>query len=410
MKKNVKNKIINQILENTKITTTKDINNVLDDLYGNIIQRLLETEMDNHLGYDKNSKEVKETNNRRNGYSSKNKIVKTDKGIIKVDMPRDRDGSFDPIILSKRQRVLKGYDDIIIGMYAKGLTQEDIRQLLIKIYKIDISKTLISHLISSVNEEVIKWQNRRLKSIYPFIYIDCLFIPIKNDLVSKKTAVYVMLGIGLDGKKEVLGIWLNETESATFWTEILEEIKERGVEDIIFISMDGLTGLDTAIETVYPNTLTQRCVVHLCRNLYKICPKKVAKNIMSDYKKIYQSNTKEAALIELENFNDKYSEKYPKIVKKVNDSMEYILLLFEYPKEIRKVIYTTNPIESLNSALRKVTNGKGSFPSKEAVIKVLYLRVRDLEEKWSKGVRNWKTILNQLIILHEKRITKHLDL
>jgi putative transposase len=325
-------------------------------------------------------------------------------------MPRDRDGSFDPIILSKRQRVLKGYDDIIIGMYAKGLTQEDIRQLLIKIYKIDISKTLISHLISSVNEEVIKWQNRRLKSIYPFIYIDCLFIPIKNDLVSKKTAVYVMLGIGLDGKKEVLGIWLNETESATFWTEILEEIKERGVEDIIFISMDGLTGLDTAIETVYPNTLTQRCVVHLCRNLYKICPKKVAKNIMSDYKKIYQSNTKEAALIELENFNDKYSEKYPKIVKKVNDSMEYILLLFEYPKEIRKVIYTTNPIESLNSALRKVTNGKGSFPSKEAVIKVLYLRVRDLEEKWSKGVRNWKTILNQLIILHEKRITKHLDL
>lgn len=409
MKKEVKEGIIDQILKNTSLVTTKDVNNVLDDLYGNIIQRLLETEMDEHLGYNKSSRKIKTNENRRNGYSSKNKVVKTDKGVIKIDMPRDRDGSFDPIILSKRQRVLKGYDDIIIGMYAKGLTQEDIRQMLIKIYKIDISKTLISNLISSINEEVIKWQNRKLKEIYPFIYIDCLFVPIKTDLISKRKAIYVMLGIDLEGKKEVLGIWLSETESATFWTGVLEEIKERGVEDILFVSMDGLSGLNTAIETVYPKTITQRCIVHLCRNLYKICPKKRVKEIMADFKKIYKSSTEDTAMIEFESFKKKYKSNN-KVVKKVEEAMIHIIPLFEYPKEIRRVIYTTNPIESLNSALRKVTNGKGSFPSNESVMKVLYLRVIDLEKKWSKGVMGWKTILNQLIILYEKRIIKYLEI
>lgn len=409
MNKNNNDQIVDKILENNKMVTTNDVSDVLDDLYANIIQRLLNAEMDIHLGYNKNSMEVKKTCNRRNGYSSKNKIVRTDKGKIKIDMPRDRDGSFEPIILSKRKRVLKGYDDVIISMYAKGLTLDDIKQMVMKIYKIDLSKAFINHLISSVNEEVIKWQKRPLKRVYPFIYIDCLFVPIKDDLVSKQTAIYVMLGIGLDGKKEVLGIWINETESATFWTSILEEIKERGVEDILFISLDGLSGLTEAIETVYPKTITQRCIVHLCRNIYKLCPKKQAKEILGDFKKIYRSANEEMAKMELESFKIKYKE-YPKIIKKVESFMQYIIPLFEYPPEIRKVIYTTNPIESLNSALRKVTRGKGSFPNKESVIKVLYLRVKDLEKKWSKCIANWDIILNQLIILHEERITKYLDL
>lgn len=407
--KTTQDEIVDKILESNDMVTAKDVSNVLDSLYSNIVQRLLESEMDEHLGFEKNSHDSKDTENRRNGYSSKSKKVKTDKGEITIDMPRDRDGSFDPIIIKKKQKVLTGYDDIIIGMYAKGLTQDDIKEMIKKIYKIELSKSFISTLISSVNDEVQKWQNRPLQKIYPFIYIDCLYVPIREDLISKKTAIYVMLGVGLDGKKEVIGIWLDESESASFWTNILEEIKTRGVEDILFISMDGLKGLKEAIEKVYPKTITQRCIVHLDRNLYKICSKKEAKEIISDFKKIYQSSSEEKAKMEYENFIEKYSGK-TNIINKVTEYMNYILPLFEYPQEIRKVIYTTNPIESLNSALRKVTNGKGSFPTKEAVIKVLYLRVKDLEEKWKKGIPNWNVIQNQLCIIFEDRITKYINI
>lgn len=399
--------IIDQILENNEMVTAKDVSDVLDTMYGRIVQRLLDAEMDNHLGYSKSSREEKD-DNRRNGYSSKGKKVKTDKGVITIDMPRDRDGSFNPIILQKRQRVLAGYDDIVIGMYAKGLTQEDIKEMIKKIYKIDISKELISNLISSVNDEVKAWQNRTLQNIYPFVYIDCLYVPIREDLVSEKTAVYVMLGIGLDGKKEVLGVWIDGTESATYWTTILEEIKDRGVKDIFVISLDGLTGLPEAINTVYPQTNTQRCVVHIVRNIYKVCNKKEAKEVINDFKKIYRSDSLEQAQLEYQNFTEKYKDKKA-IIKKIKDNIEHIFGLYDYPQEIRKVIYTTNPIESLNSAIRKVTNGKGSFPTKESVFKVLYLRIRDLEKKWSKGTLGWKVILNQLIEIYGERITKYLE-
>lgn len=399
--------ILDQILENNVIVTAKDVSNVLDNLYGKLVNRLLNSEMDAHLGYDKSSHKTKTDSNRRNGYSSKNKRIKTDHGEITVDMPRDRLGSFEPIILNKRQRVLTGYDEIIIGMYAKGLTQEDIKEMIKKIYKIELSKSFISELIKGVNEEVVSWQNRKLQAVYPFIYIDCLYVPIKDDLVSEKTAVYVMLGVGLNGYKDVLGIWIDKTESSTFWTNIFEEIKERGVNDILVISMDGLSGLSEAIEQVYPKTKTQRCIVHLVRNLYKVCAKKEAKEVISDFKKIYTSSNEEQAKMEYENFINKYKNK-PIITTKVTDYMKYIIPLFEYPKEIRKVIYTTNPIESLNSALRKVTKGKGSFPNKEAVIKVLYLRVRDLEKKWNKPIPNWSIILNQLSIIYDDRILNYI--
>ena len=400
--------ILDQIIENNTMVTAKDVSNVLDSMYGKLVQRLLDAEMDNHLGYDKNSREEKD-DNRRNGHSSKGKKIKTDKGVITIDMPRDRDGSFDPIILKKRQRVLAGYDDIVISMYAKGLTQEDIKEMIKKIYKVDLSKEFISHLISSVNDEVSAWQKRPLQRVYPFVYIDCLYVPIREDLVSEQTAIYVMLGIGIDGKKEVLGIWIDGTEAASYWTTILEEIKSRGVEDILFISLDGLKGLPEAINTVFPKTITQRCIVHIVRNIYKVCNKKEAKTIINDFKKVYTSSSLEQAKLEYENFVEKYKDNKT-VLKKVSDNIEHIFGLFDYPQEIRKVIYTTNPIESLNSALRKVTNGKGSFPTKEAVLKVLYLRVRDLENKWQKGTIGWKTILSQLTILYGERITKYLEI
>lgn len=401
--------IIDAILENNQMITAKDVSNVLDTMYGKIVQRLLEAEMDNHLGYNKSSRDKKEDNNRRNGYSSKGKKIKTDKGVITVDMPRDRDGNFDPIILQKRQRVLTGYDDVVIGMYAKGLTQEDIKEMIKKIYKIDLSKEFISTLISSVNDEVKKWQQRKLQKVYPFVYIDCLYVPIREDLISEKTAIYVILGIGLDGKKEVLGVWIDGTESPTYWITILDDIKKRGVEDIFVISLDGLKGLPEAINVVYPHTNTQRCVVHIVRNIYKVCNKKEVKEIINDFKKIYTSPSLEAAKLEYQNFIEKYKNNNV-VIRKVNDNINHIFDLYDYPQEIRKVIYTTNPIESLNSALRKVTNGKGSFPTKEAVLKVMYLRIRDLEKKWEKGTLGWKKILNQLIEIYGERITKHLNI
>lgn len=406
--KTLNDEIVDKILENNTMVTAKDVSNVLDNLYGNIVQRLLETEMDNHLGYKKSSHEEKDDKNRRNGYSSKGKKVRTDHGQISVDMPRDRDGSFEPMIIAKKQKVLKGYDDIIIGMYAKGLTQDDIKEMIKKIYKIDLSKQLISELISSVNEEVKTWQNRKLQKFYPIIYMDCLYVPIREDLISKETAIYVMLGVGIDGKKEVIGIWIDETESASYWTNILEEIKQRGVEDVLFFCLDGLTGLSEAIKSVFPLCNTQRCIVHLCRNLYKICSKKIRKEVMKDFKKIYNSVSLEQAELEQKNFIEKYKD-YDKIVDRVTEYMNYIQPLFEYPAEIRKLIYTTNPIESLNSALRKVTRGKGSFPTREAVMKVLYLRVQDLEMKWEKARPGWSQILNQLSVLFGDRIIKYIE-
>ena len=398
--------IINMILSNNEMKTGKDVSNVFNELRGKVLQRLLDAEMDEFLGYNKSSHETKENENRRNGYTSKSKKVKTDYGEITICPPRDRNGEFEPKIVKKRQRVLEGFDDIAIAMYAKGMTLKDISEMIKQIYKVDLSIETISNLTSAVSEEVKKWQKRPLESFYPFVYVDCLYAPVKKDLISEKTAIYVMLGINKDGKKEVLGIWLNQTESATFWAGVFEEIKERGVEDILFISMDGLTGLPEAIEKVYPKTATQRCIVHIVRNIYSILDKKKAKEIIADFKQIYTASNLDNAKLSYENFIEKYKDN-TKLIKKVNGLIEHVFSIFEYPIEIRKIIYTTNPIESLNSCLRKVTRGKGSFISTEALLKVLYLRIKDLEEKWSKGTKNWNSVKNQIIELFGDRVLKY---
>lgn len=398
--------IVDLILSNNEIKTGKDVSVVFNELRGKVIQTLLEAEMDEFLGYNKNSHEIKENENRRNGYTSKSKKVKTDCGEITICPPRDRKGEFEPKIVKKRQKVLEGFDDIAIAMYAKGMTLKDISDMIRQIYKVDLSIETISNLTSAVSEEVQLWQNRKLENFYPFVYIDCLYAPVKKDLISEKTAIYVMLGINKYGQKEVMGIWINETESATFWTSVFEEIKDRGVEDILFVSMDGLTGLADAIEKIYPKTKTQRCIVHIVRNIYSILDKKKAKSIIQDFKQIYTASNINNAKLAYENFIEKYKDN-KKLMKKVNDLIEHVFSIFEYPIEIRKIIYTTNPIESLNSCLRKVTRGKGSFISIEALLKVLYLRIKDLEKSWSKGTRNWNNVQNQLIELFGDRTLKY---
>ena len=358
---------------------------------------------------EKSKKKNKKDNNRRNGATSKGKKVKTDNGEITIVPPRDREGKFEPKIVKKRQKVLEGFDNLVISMYAKGNTLKDIKETIREIYAIELSEETISNMTKSVNEEIVKWQNRKLQKCYPFVYIDCLYCSVKEDLRSIKKAIYVVLGIDTEGKKEVLGIWIDTTESASKWCEIFEELKSRGVEDIFFVSMDGLTGLPEAIESVYPQTITQRCIVHIVRNIYSIIPKKETKEIISDFKKIYTSSNLENAKLEYENFVEKYSEN-KKLIKKVKENIEWIYQLFDYPTGIRKVIYTTNAIESLNSGLRKVTKGKGSFINENALMKVLFLRIQDLQKNWSKSIKNWGTVQNELSILFEDRFLKYIGI
>lgn len=404
-------KIDNQILDllmQKGIKTAPEISKTLNQMYGKVVQRLLDEEFNEFMEYEKGSHVAKSSSNRRNGSTSKAKKVKTDNGEITVVPPRDRYGKFEPQIIKKRQKVLEGFDNLVISMYAKGNSLKDIKDTIRDIYSIELSEETISNMTKAVSEEVVKWQNRKLKKCYPFVYVDCLYCSVKEDYKSIKKAIYVVLGVDTKGLKDVLGIGIETTESATKWCQIFEEIKSRGVEDIFFVSMDGLSGLPDAIEKVYPQAITQRCIVHIVRNIYSILPKKDVKEVIADFKKIYTASNLENAKLEYENFKVKYKEN-KKLMKKMDENIEWIYQLFDYTIGIRRAIYTTNSIESLNSGLRKVTKGKGSFINENALMKVLYLRIQDLQKSWSKGIANWTRIQNELAMLFEDRFLKYIE-
>ena len=392
-----------------KLKSGLDVENFLDGLLQPLMQTLLDAELENHLKHPKyeHSKD-KKPRNIRNGYC-KPKVVKTKYGNICVKTPRDREATFSPIVIEKGQTTLTGFEDKCIALYAKGMSIRDIEKTLKEIYGININKDQITTLISAVSKETEEWRNRKLKPLYVFSYADCIYVPIKNeDITSTKKAIYIIIGVDAFGYKDILGMWVNETESASFWTNVFEDLKERGVEDILFMSSDGIAGFKGSLETVFPKTQSQRCVVHLVRNLYSLCPKKDAKQIINDYKKIYTSTSKDEAFLMLDIFKDKYKDQ-KRLVKKAEDFMQYLEPLFELPAEIRKCIYTSNAVESVNSALRKVTRGKGAFPSESSVFKVLFLRIKELTEKWKKPIQNWKTIQSQLMELFGDRYTKYLN-
>ena len=416
--KNNKEKTINELIINEAVKKYKDgeiksyadVSNFLDGLLQPLMQKMLDTELDAHLEYSKyeHKEKSKKTTNTRNGYCNP-KTVKTEYGNIEVKTPRDRESTFEPVIIEKGQTRLTGFEDKCIALYAKGVSLRDIEITLKDIYGVKINKDAISRLISAVSEEVETWRTRPLQPMYVFAYADCLYVPIKDDLTSNKKAIYVIIGVDCTGHKDILGMWINESESASFWCNVFNDLKERGVQDILYMCSDGIAGFKGSLETVFSRTHAQRCVVHLVRNLYALCPKKDSKEIINDFKKIYTSNSLEEAEAKLDDFRKKYESK-KNIVKKVEDDMQYLEPLFELPAEIRKCIYTTNAIESVNSALRKVTRGKGSFPSEEAVYKVLYLRIRELKEKWQKPIQNWVKIQSQIIDIFGKRYTKYLDI
>lgn len=393
-----------------KITNGLDVENFLDGLLQPLMQKLLDAELENHLEHPryKHSKD-KKSRNIRNGYC-KEKTVKTKYGNIFIRTPRDRNATFSPIIIEKGQTTLTGFEDKCIALYAKGMSVRDIEKTLKEIYGVKINKDQITKLISVVSKETETWKNRKLKPMYVFTYADCIYVPIKNDdITSTKKAIYIIIGVDTQGYKEILGMWIDETESASFWNNVFEDLKERGVEDILYMSSDGIAGFKGSLEMVFPKAQSQRCVVHLVRTLYSLCPKKESKEIVGDFKKIYTSTSLEEACLMLDIFKKRYNEQ-KRIVKKVIEFMPYLEPLFELPQEIRKCIYTTNAIESVNSALRKVTRGKGTFPSEASVFKVLYLRIKELTEKWNKPIQNWKTIQAQLIELFGDRYTKYLNL
>lgn len=404
-------KIDNQIVEllmKKGMKSAHDISSTLNSMYGKVVQKLLDEEFNEFMEYDKGSHKDKKDTNRRNGSTSKGKKVKTDNGEITIVPPRDRDGKFEPQIVKKRQKVLEGFDNLVISLYAKGNSLKDIKDTIQEIYSIELSEETLSNMTKSVSEEVEKWQSRPLEICYPFVYVDCLYCSVKEDLRSIKKAIYVALGVNTKGIKDVLGIWIDTTESATKWCEIFEELKTRGVKDIFFVSMDGLTGLSEAVERIFPQAIMQRCIVHITRNIYAVTARKECKEVIGDFKRIYTANNLEQAKLQFENFKEKYKDN-KKVLKKVEENIEWVYRIFEYPPAIRKVIYTTNAIESLNAGLRKVTKGKGSFVNENALMKVLYLRIKDLQKNWAKGIANWKNVQHELIQIFEDRFLQYID-
>lgn len=398
---------VKKIIEQENLKTREDINNYIQNLVGNIMQELLNKEFDEHMNYKKGCHSS--NTNSRNGISSK-KNVKTNFGEIEIEMPRDRNSSFDPVIVPKRKTLLMDTADTIALMYAKGNSLSDIKELLKQIYGVDVSEQFISESTKMVNDEIIEWRKRKLQDIYPFIYMDCLYVDVKEEMKSVSKAVYVALGVDIEGNKEVLDFWIGDSESSSFWYGVLEDLKARGVKDILYLCTDGVSGFKGILEDVFPKTTHQRCIVHIIRNLTKCIPKKEWKNFCNDLKNVYKAPNLESAKDSSKIILDKW--KNNKILyKKLEENIPHLLQLFDYTENIRRIVYTTNPIESLNSALRKVTNGKGSFVNEQALSKVLYLRIKSLKEKWNKRrTSNWQTVLNELYLLHEERIEKYINI
>ncbi len=366
------------------------------------LESALEGELTEHLGYQPHAASGKNTGNSRNGRARK--TVKTAEGEISIDVPRDRNGTFEPQIVRKRQRRLEGLDDKIIALYARGLSTREIQDELTEMYGTEVSPTLISNVTNSVLEDVQAWQARPLDRVYPVLYFDCLFVKSRQDGPVRNKAVYLALGINLQGEKELLGMWIAETEGAKFWLSVFNELKSRGLEDCFIACVDGLKGLPEAIEAVYPQTRVQMCIVHQVRNSLKYVSWKDRKAVAASLRLIYAAPTELAARAALTAFANQWGQQYSAIVPSWENHWDRLTAFFDYPPEVRKVIYTTNAIESLNYSLRKVIKGRGAFPHDEAVRKLLYLGLRNVARKWTMPVRDWKAALNQFIILYGDRV------
>lgn len=399
----IKTELLDEILKDYK--TPEDFigkDGIWKQLQKALIERMLEGEMTNLLGYTKSSKDGDNSGNSRNGKNKK--TIQGDFGEMEIEIPRDRNSDFEPQLIKKGQRRFAGFDDKILSMYALGLSTRDIQGHIKEIYSVDISPELISDITSEVLKEVIEWQSRPLDSTYAIVYFDALVVKIKEEGHIRNKAVYLALGINMDGQKELLGMWIEETEGAKFWLKVMTELRNRGLKDIFIACVDGLKGFEEAIHSVFTKTEVQLCIVHMVRNSLKFVPYKDKKSVVGDLKTIYQAKTEEEAKIKLERFKEKWDSKYQLIGKSWESNWSKIIPFFAYSIDIRKAIYTTNAIESINMSIRKVIKTKASFPNDEAALKLLFMALRNISKKWTMPIRDWGNAINQFSILFGDRV------
>lgn len=395
-----KRNIIQQLLQEYDIETAEDIQDALKDLLGGTIKEMMEAEMDAHLGYQKS--ERSDSDDYRNGYKSKR--VNSSYGSMDIDVPQDRKSTFEPQVVKKRQKDISDIDQKIISMYAKGMTTRQISETIEDIYGFETSEGFISDVTDKILPQIEDWQNRPLDEVYPILYIDAIHYSVRNNGVIRKLAAYVILGINTEGKKEVLSITVGDNESSKYWLSVLNELKNRGVKDILIICADGLSGIKEAIAAAFPKTEYQRCIVHQVRNTLKYVPDKDRKAFAADLKTIYHASDEEKARLALDRVTEKWTTKYPNSMKRWYDNWDAITPIFKFSPDVRKVIYTTNAIESLNSTYRKLNRQRSVFPSDTALLKALYLATFEATKRWTMSIRNWGQVYGELSIMYDGRL------
>lgn len=399
----VSNELIDSLLANYK--KPEDLigeQGILKQLTKRLVERALEVELVEHLGHGRHEPVANPAGNTRNGKSKK--TLKGEFGELALEIPRDRHGSFEPQIIPKHQTRWNGFDDKILSLYARGMTVREIQAHLAEMYGTEVSPTLISSVTDAVIEDARAWQSRPLDAVYPIVYLDCIHVKVRDTGTVRTKAVYLALGLNLSGEKELLGLWIAQTEGAKFWLQVVTELKNRGLQDIFIACVDGLKGFPEAIETVYPKTAVQLCVVHLVRYSLNYVSWKLRKAVATDLRTIYTAATVEEAEIKLDEFEVKWAADFPSIIQSWRRNWTRIIPFFDYPPEIRRIIYTTNAIESVNMSLRKITKNRASFPSDEAVLKLFYLALQNISQKWTMPLQNWKAALNRFSIMFEDRM------
>lgn len=397
-------KELKKLIQESDVETTEDLQGFLRDLTKDVIETLYQGELTAHLGYEKHEQNT-DTDNSRNGYG--NKTVKSNSGEIDLNPPRDRKGTFDPKIVKKGQKDISGIETKVISMYARGMSTRDIQDHIHDIYGYNLSPATISAITDKVLKNAQEWQSRPLKKVYPIVFMDGIVVKLRVDGVIKNVTVYVVLGIDITGHKSCLGLYVADTESAKYWLSVMNELKNRGVEDIFIFAVDNLSGISEAITTAFPKSEIQKCIVHQIRNSLKYVPWKERKEVANDLKKIYKASSKKEGEKQLDNFEDKWGEKYHHIGKSWRDNWSELSVFFKYPPSIRKLIYTTNPIESFHRTVRKGIKTKSSFTTEDSLLKLFYLIIQNVEKKWTQRIRKWGEIYSQLSIYFEERMENY---
>ena len=384
-----------------------DVQAMVKELFASAVQEMLEAEMDTHLGYAKHDTKNKQTENSRNGHSKK--TIDSELGEMTLEVPRDRQGEFDPVLVKKHQKRMPSIEEQVIALYARGVSTRDIQAHLHQIYGIEISPTLVSNLTDRLLPRIQEWQNRPLQPMYAVVFLDAIHYKVRQDGHVQNKAAYMVIGIDLNGQKDVLGMWIGEHESAKFWLSVLTDLKARGVQDVLVFSTDNLRGFSEAIAASFPKADVQKCIVHQIRNTLKFVSYKDYKAVTASLKPVYQAPTEEAALLELDRFEQEWGGKYPLSVRTWRENWAELATFFRYPVEMRRIMYTTNIIEGYHRQLRKATKGKSIFPNDEALTKMLYLATMEVTRKWTMRIHNWGQILGQLAIYFGERVTTHLS-